>query len=146
MWRISSVLWRVFSILGDNISTVEGIQYTGERTLISACLAINNDDKILFFVLRYEIFIRKFRKFQQISCLWELDWCTTGLILFRNNWILFSECSISLLNLIVFVTARDTDGFLTLSSRLQIHENATEIAWNLKQGFKGAKYPIVFGS
>ena len=46
---------------GDNISTVEGIQYDGGRILISACLVINNDEKIsTFFVLRYEIFIRKF--------------------------------------------------------------------------------------
>ena len=72
---ITSVLWRVFSILGDtsvhaghnistvgdNISTVEGIQYSGGRILISTCLVINNDEKIsTFFVLRYEIFIRKF--------------------------------------------------------------------------------------
>ena len=75
-WGIASVLWRVFSTLGDNISTcggitsvqwgdnistVEGIQYSGGRILISACLVINNDEKIsTFFVLRYEIFIRKF--------------------------------------------------------------------------------------
>ena len=58
---IASVLWRIFSTLGDNISTVEGIQYSGGRILISACLVINNDEKIsTFFVLRYEIFIRKF--------------------------------------------------------------------------------------
>ena len=31
---------------GDNISTVEGIQYSGGRILISACLVINNDEKI----------------------------------------------------------------------------------------------------
>ena len=56
--------------VGDNISTVKGSQYNGGRILISACLAINNDEKILtFFVLRYEIFIRKFLKFWQISCL-----------------------------------------------------------------------------
>ena len=49
------------STVGDNISTVEGIQYSGGRILISACLVINNDEKIsTFFVLRYEIFIRKF--------------------------------------------------------------------------------------
>ena len=41
----------------------------------------------------------------------------------------------SLLNLIVFVTARDICGFLTLNSRLQIHENATEITFNLKEDF-----------
>ena len=46
-----------------------------------------------------------------------------------------SECSISLLNLIVFVTARDIHGFLTLSSLLQIHENATELAFKLKEDF-----------
>ena len=45
----------------DNIGTVEGIQYSGERILISACLVYNNVEKIsTFFVLRYEIFIRKF--------------------------------------------------------------------------------------
>ena len=49
--------------VGDSFSTVEGIQYSGGRILISACLVINNDEKILtFFVLRYEIFIRKFFK------------------------------------------------------------------------------------
>ena len=58
---IASVLLRIFSTVGDNISTVEGIQYSGGRILISACLVINNDEKIsAFFVLRYEIFIRKF--------------------------------------------------------------------------------------
>ena len=50
----TSVQWE------DNISTVEGIQYSGGRILISACLVINNDEKIsTFFVLRYKIFIRK---------------------------------------------------------------------------------------
>ena len=49
------------STVGDNISTVEGIQYSGGRILISACLVINNDEKIsTFFLSRYEIFIRKF--------------------------------------------------------------------------------------
>ena len=49
------------STVGDNISTVEGIQYSGGRILISACLVINNDEKIsTFFVLRYENFIWKF--------------------------------------------------------------------------------------
>ena len=49
------------STVGDNISTVEGIQYSGGRILISACLVINNDEKIsTFFVLRYEICIWKF--------------------------------------------------------------------------------------
>ena len=73
---IASVLWRAFSTFGDNISTcrritlaqwgdnistVEGIQYSGGRILISACLVINNDEKIsTLFVLRCEIFIRKF--------------------------------------------------------------------------------------
>ena len=30
--------------VADNISTVEGIQYSGGRILISACLAINNNE------------------------------------------------------------------------------------------------------
>ena len=55
MWGITSVQW------GNNISTVEGIQYNGGRILISTRLVINNDEKIsTFFVLRYEIFIQKF--------------------------------------------------------------------------------------
>ena len=49
------------STAGDNISAVEGIQLSEGRILISACLVINNDEKIsTFFVLRYEIFVRKF--------------------------------------------------------------------------------------
>ena len=44
------------------------------------------------------------------------------------------------------MNARDIHGFLTLNSHLQIQENAIEIGLNLKQGFKGAKYQIVFGS
>ena len=68
--------------MGDNISTVEGIQYSGGRTLISACLVNNNDEKIsTVFVLRYEIFIRKvFRKFKQISCI-----LRAGLVHSRSN-------------------------------------------------------------
>ena len=46
----------------------------------------------------------------------------------------------------VFVTARDICSFLILSNQLQIHKNAIKIGLNLKQGFKCAKYPIVFGS
>ena len=46
----------------------------------------------------------------------------------------------------VFVTARNIYSFLILSNQLQIHENAIEIGLNLKQGFKCAKYSIVFGS
>ena len=53
-----------FSTVGDTFSTVEGIQYSGEKCLISACLTIKNDEKIpIFFVLRNKIFVRKFRKF-----------------------------------------------------------------------------------
>ena len=49
------------STVGDSGSTVEGIQYSGGRLLISACLVINNDKRIsTLFVLRYKIFIRKF--------------------------------------------------------------------------------------
>ena len=52
--------------VGDTISTVEGIQYSGGRIIISAYLVIDNDKKIsTFFVLRYEIFIRKF--FENLS-------------------------------------------------------------------------------
>ena len=49
------------STVGDNISNVEGIQNSRGRILISACLVINDDERIsTFFVLRYEIFILKF--------------------------------------------------------------------------------------
>ena len=34
------------STVGDNISTAKGIQYSGGRMLTSACLVINNDEKI----------------------------------------------------------------------------------------------------
>ena len=44
------------------------------------------------------------------------------------------------------MTARDIYSFMIFSNQLQIHENATEIGLNLKQEFKCAKYPIVFGS
>ena len=51
MRGITSVQW------GDDIGTVEGIQYSGGRILISV---INNDEKIsTLLVLRYETFIRK---------------------------------------------------------------------------------------
>ena len=43
MWKIASVLsgipsalWRLFSTVADSFSTVEGIQYSGERILISS--------------------------------------------------------------------------------------------------------------
>ena len=55
-----------------------------------------------------------------------------------DNFI-FGMLSLSLLNLTVFVAARDIHNFMTLSSQLQIHENAIEVGLNLKQGFKGAK-------
>ena len=38
------------SSVGDKVSTVEGIQYTGRRILISTCLVINNDKKISTFL------------------------------------------------------------------------------------------------
>ena len=62
MWGITSVhVGDNISTVGENISTVEGIQYSGGKILISACLVINNDEKIsTLFVLRYETFIRKF--------------------------------------------------------------------------------------
>ena len=78
LWGIPSVLWRLFNTVGDNISTVEvfstlgdkistcggitsvhwgdkistveGIQYSGGRILISTCLVINNDEKISTFL------------------------------------------------------------------------------------------------
>ena len=59
------------STVGDNISTVEGIQYSGGRILISACLVNNNDEKIsTFFCITIRNFHSEvFQKFKQISCL-----------------------------------------------------------------------------
>ena len=92
MWRDN------ISTVGDNISTVEGIQYSGGRILILTFLVINNDEKIsTFFVLRYEIFIRKFfensSRFHAFS---ELDWCTPGPTLFRNNLQIYFRSALSL--------------------------------------------------
>ena len=36
MWGIPSVLWRLFSTVGNNISTVEGIPYIGGITSVHA--------------------------------------------------------------------------------------------------------------
>ena len=88
-WGIALVLWRAFSTLGednistvgDNIRTMESIQYSGGRFLISACLAIKNNEKIsIFFVLRNEICIRKFQKFYKILRLFR-----AGLVYSRSN-------------------------------------------------------------
>ena len=78
MQEITSVQW------GDNISTVWDItQYNGGRILISACLVINNDEKIsTFYVLLYEIFMQKFK---QISCLLRAGLVYAGPTLFRNG-------------------------------------------------------------
>ena len=68
------------STVGDNIRTVEGIQYSGGRILTSTCLVINNDD---LFVLRYEIFIRKFFENSSrfhVSCI-----LRAGLVYSRSN-------------------------------------------------------------
>ena len=40
--------------MGDNISTVEGIQYSGGRVLMSTCLAIKKGEKISILFLYYE--------------------------------------------------------------------------------------------
>ena len=63
LWGIPSILWRLFSTVG--ITSVQwgyhqycgGIQYSGGRILISACLVINNDEKISTF---FCIMIRNF--------------------------------------------------------------------------------------
>ena len=89
--------------MGDNISTVEGIQYTGGRILISACLVINNDENISTF---FCITIRNFHSEVQ-PCFGIIDNSSFGML------------SLSLLKLTVFVTARDIYSFLTLSNRLR---------------------------
>ena len=96
----------------------------------------NNDEKIsAFFVLRYEIFIRKFPKIQADFMPFE-SWTDVlqvhSYFEIIDNFI-FGMLSLSLLNSIVFVTARNIHNFLILSSQLQMHENAIEIGLNLKQ-------------
>ena len=72
---ITSVKW------GDNISTVEGIQYSGGRILISACLVINHDEDIDVFCITIRNFHSEvFRKFKQISCM-----LRAGLVYSRSN-------------------------------------------------------------
>ena len=67
-----SVHWGVPSVhvgdnictVGDNIRIVEGIQYGEGRVLISGCLAIKNDEKILIFrCIMKRNFHWRFRKF-----------------------------------------------------------------------------------
>ena len=74
------------STVGDNFSTVEGIQYSGGRFLISACLAIKNEEKISIF-LYYEtkFLFGVFENSSRFHAFLELDWCTPGPTLFRNN-------------------------------------------------------------
>ena len=48
MRGITSVQWK------DNIGIVEGIQYSGGKVLLSACLAIKNDEKISICFMYYE--------------------------------------------------------------------------------------------
>ena len=57
------------STVGDNISTVEGIQYSEGGILISACLDINNDETISMFLYSTmrNFHLEVFRKFKQIS-------------------------------------------------------------------------------
>ena len=55
------------STVGDNISTVEGIQYNGGRILISACLVINNDEKISTFFQYYDTTKFSFGSFSKIQ-------------------------------------------------------------------------------
>ena len=88
-------------------------------------MAIKNDKKVsIFFVLQNKIFIR-------ISCLLRAFQSWTGVLQVQLyfeiiDYFIFGMFYL-LFNLIDFVTARGIHGFLTLSSRLQIHENATEI-------------------
>ena len=142
MRGITSVQW------GDNISTVEGIQYSGGRILISACWSLimtKRYRRFLYYNTKFSFgrFLKiqaDFMHFESWTGILQVQPCFE--IIYNFN----SECSISLLNLTFSVTACDIYSFLILSNQLQIHENAIEIGLNLKQGFKCAKYPIVFGS
>ena len=96
----------------------------------------NNDETIsILFVLRNEIFIRKFRNFYQILCLFRAGLVYTRPPLFWNN-RLFSECSFYFF----FKLNRlcDCTWYSWLpdpSSQSQIYENAIEIILNLKRRF-----------
>ena len=123
---------------------MEGIQYSGGRILISACLDINNDEKIstfLYYDMKFSF--GSFSKIQADLMRFE-SW--TGVLQVQPCFeiiykFIFGVSYFSLLNLTVFVTAGDIYSLLILSNQLQIHENAIEIGLNLKQGFKCAKYP-----
>ena len=94
LWGIPSVLWRLFNTVGGqhqyripsvhvgvNISIVEDIQYGGYsvQILISACLAIENDEKIsIFFCITKQNFHSE--KFWQISYHFR-----AGLVYFKAN-------------------------------------------------------------
>ena len=66
--------------MGDNISTVEVIQYSRGRFLFSACLAIKNDENISIF-LHYETKFL-FENSSRFHAFLELEWCTPGPTLF----------------------------------------------------------------
>ena len=69
------------STVGDNISTVEGIQNSGGRILISTCLVINNDKKISTFLYYDTKFsFGSFSKIQADSCI-----LRAGLVYSRSN-------------------------------------------------------------
>ena len=65
------------STVGDNISNVEGIQYSGGRILVSAYLVIKNDEKILTFYVYYETKF-SFRSFSKIQAEFMLFESWTG--------------------------------------------------------------------
>ena len=70
----------------NNISTVDGIQYSGGRILVSACLAIDDDEKISIFLYHDTKFsFGSFESSSRFYAIQELDWCTAGQTLFRNN-------------------------------------------------------------
>ena len=54
--NISTCRGILISTVGVNTSTVEGIKNSGGRILISACLTINNDEKIsirLYYEMKF---------------------------------------------------------------------------------------------
>ena len=136
------------STMGDNISTVEGIQYSGGRILISTCLVINNDEKISTFLYYDTKF--SFGSFSKIQADFMHFESWTGVLQVQPCFELIYNVIFGVIYLSFkfncLVTARDIYSLLILSNQLQIHENAIKIGLNLKQGFKCAKCPIVLGS
>ena len=153
-WGIASVLWRVFSTLGvpsEYMWGITSVQWGITSVLWRVFSTVGEDFKFrhvwpLKTTKRYRHFLYYETKFSfgsfenssRFHAFLELDWCTPGPTLFRNNdYFIFGMLYLS------FKFNCLCDCFLTLSIQLQIHENAIEIVLNLKEDFmQRRKVPI----